>query len=93
MPLDGPLNQRMLGHIRTRNVIEHEKGIRKYFIRLGTINLNTLKDKEEEIVMMMEERDIDILGLCETRLPGEGTKLIHNNYSIREEEMLSMVLV
>ena len=32
--------------------------------------------------MMMEERKIDILGLCETRLPGEGTKLLHNNYQL-----------
>ena len=82
LPLDGPMNQRMLGHIRTRNVTDYEHGTRKHIVRLGTINLSTLKEKEEEIVMMMKERNIDILGLCETRLPGEGTKLLHDDYQL-----------
>ena len=77
---DGPNDQRMPGHILTRNVIGYGQGNGP--LRLGTINLSTLRDKEEEVIMMMEERKIDILGLCETRLPGEGTKLLHNNYQL-----------
>ena len=30
----------------------------------------------------MQKRNIDILGLCETRLPGEGNKLLHDNYQL-----------
>ena len=77
---DGPIDQRMPGHILTRNVIGHGQENRP--LRLGTINLSTLRGKEEEVIMMMQERRIDILGLCETRLPGEGTKLLHNNYQL-----------
>ena len=36
----------------------------------------------EEIIMMMEERNINILGMCETRLRGEGTELLHNNFQL-----------
>ena len=32
--------------------------------------------------MMMQARQIDILGLCETHLPGEGTKILHDNYQL-----------
>ena len=30
----------------------------------------------------MQKRNIDILGLCETCLPGEGNKLLHDNYQL-----------
>ena len=80
---DGPTDQRMPGHIQTRNDIGHgQDNLKHKPLRLGTINLSTLREKEEEIVMMMQERKIDILGLCETRLPGEGTKLLHNSYQL-----------
>ena len=72
----------MPGHIRTRNGIDHEHGIHKKVVRSGTINLSTLRGKEEEIVMMMRKRNIDILGLCETRLSGKGTKLLHGDYQL-----------
>ena len=32
--------------------------------------------------MMMQARKINILGLCETQMPGEGTKLLHGNYHL-----------
>ena len=77
---DGPNDQRMPGHILTRNVNGH--GQENQSLRIGTINLSTLRGKEEEVIMTMQERKIDILGLCETRLPGEGTKLLHDNYQL-----------
>ena len=49
---------------------------------MGTINLSTLRGKEEEIVEVMEERRLDILGLCETRLKGSGDSTVHNNYRL-----------
>ena len=75
------MDQRMCERsILTRNVIGHGK--ENTYLRLGTINLSTLRGKEEEVIMMMQERRMDILGLCETRLPGEGTKLLHGNYQL-----------
>ena len=41
-----------------------------------------MRDKQEEIIELMKERKIDILGLCETRLKEEGRKTIHNDYQI-----------
>ena len=55
---------------------------RKSKIRIGTINVSTARDKEEEIVEIMEERKLDILGLCETRFRGVGDRVIHNNYRL-----------
>ena len=49
-------------------------------IRMGTINIATMKDKEEEIVFMMKERNLDILGVCETRTKNEGQKKIHEDF-------------
>ena len=51
-------------------------------LRIGTINISTLRDKEEEIIMLMKKRRMDLLGLCETRLSGEGTKLLHEDYQL-----------
>lgn len=47
---------------------------------MGTINISTMRGREEEVVALMEERALDLLGLCETRLKGEGMKMLHNNY-------------
>ena len=41
-----------------------------------------MRGKEEEIVELMDERKLDILGLCETRLKGSNDRLIHNNYRL-----------
>ncbi len=42
----------------------------------------TFKDKEEEIIEMMKERKLEIVGLCETRIKGKGEKTLHENYKI-----------
>ena len=41
-----------------------------------------MNDKLEEVVDMMTDRNIEIMGICETRLPGQGTNVIHNNYQL-----------
>ena len=51
-------------------------------IRLGAINASTLNGKLEEVVELMMERNIDIMGICETRLEGEGRKKIHNDFQL-----------
>ena len=44
--------------------------------------MGTVRGKEEELVCLMKERNIDMLGLCETRLTGKGTKILHDNYQL-----------
>ena len=73
MPLDGPPDQ------LTRTGNRHGK---RNTLRIGTISLATLRGKEEEVVLMMKERNLDILGLCETRLSGTGCKLLHDITSL-----------
>lgn len=51
-------------------------------LRIATINVSTMEGKEEELVEMMIERNLDILGICETRLPGEGSKKLHLDYQL-----------
>jgi hypothetical protein len=51
-------------------------------IRIGMINVGSLKNKQEEVVQMMIDKNIAIIGLAETRLKGKGRKTIHNNYQL-----------
>ena len=39
-------------------------------LRIGALNIGTYRDKEEEILQIMKEKKIDIMGLAETRLRG-----------------------
>src|SRR5678816_1796877 len=39
-------------------------------LRVATLNVGTLRGKEEEMVELMLERRLDVLGVCETRLLG-----------------------
>ena len=52
------------------------------YLNLGTINIGTLNDKSEEIVDMMTNRNLKILGLAETRHKGSGHKQIHDSYEL-----------
>ena len=51
-------------------------------LKIGTINITTLNEKEEEVIEVMEERKLKIIGMSETRYKGQGNKTIHDNYSI-----------
>ena len=51
-------------------------------IKLGTINMATLSVKEEELVEVMNMRDLCILALAETRLNGNGDRPVHENYRL-----------
>ena len=53
---------------------------RKNGLRIGILNIGTFKDKAEEIVDMMKNRNIDILGISETRDKSTGRTIIHDNY-------------
>ena len=51
-------------------------------IRIGTINVATLREREEEIVDVMKMRNFSILALSETRLKGFEDRIIHENYRL-----------
>ena len=51
-------------------------------IRIGAINVATLRDEEEEVVEMMRARRLDILGMEETRLRRNGDRTIHEDYRL-----------
>ena len=59
-------------------------GLRKadFKMKIGAINVATLKGKEEELVEVMKMRDLSILALAETRLKGKGDRIIHENYRL-----------
>lgn len=56
--------------------------MRKNYATIATINIGTLRDKQEEIAEMMKEKKIKILGLAETRQKGRGRRTIHDNYEL-----------
>ena len=49
---------------------------------IATINIGTLNDKEEEVVQLIQDKKIKLIGLAETRTKGKGRKTLHNNYEI-----------
>lgn len=79
---DGLNDQQMPGHIKTQNRTDHAQWIflnKCKTLQIGTINLSELKEKEEEVIMLMKERNLDIIGLCETLLTGQGTNILHDD--------------
>ena len=52
----------------------------KHGLRLGLLNVGTLREKEEEITLLMEQRNLKILGISETREKITGKRTIHNDY-------------
>ena len=51
-------------------------------MKIATINIGTLRDKEEKLIDLMKQKKVDILGLCATRVKGIGTKMLHDNYHL-----------
>jgi exonuclease III len=46
------------------------------FLRIGTVNVGTMKKREGEVVEMLESRKIDICCLQETRWKGGSAKFM-----------------
>ena len=51
----------------------------KYGLRIGILNIGTLREKEE-VTLLMEERRLNIFGISETREKISGRRVIHNDY-------------
>ena len=52
------------------------------YMYFGTINIGTLKDKAEEIVHTMTERNLKLIGLAETRFSGNGHRNLHEDFEL-----------
>ena len=57
-----------------------ENELERKVLRIGILNIGTLRGKEEEIVMMMQERKINIMGISETRRKTSGRTVLHDPY-------------
>ena len=75
-----PPGQRVRG-LMNRNYNGHSQQKRR-MTRAATINVSTLREKEEEIIELMKVQKLEILGMCETRLRGNGEKILHDNYKL-----------
>ena len=77
--------RRIPGYERTHSVttthVHGTTGLEQR-LKIGTINVATLRQKEEELVEMMKMRDLSILAVEETRMRGKGDKIIHENYRL-----------
>ena len=51
-------------------------------LRIATINVSTLRDKEEEIIEVMKSRNLEIVTMCETRTNSNIDKTIHQHYRL-----------
>jgi exonuclease III len=68
-------------------------------LRFGTLNVGSLNKtgRKEEIIKMMIRRKIDILGLSETKWPGQGMKQMRRGHHIiwsgEKEEKRNVVAI
>ena len=51
-------------------------------LRIGAINVATLREKEEEIIEVMKTKKLSLLAVSETRLRGTGDKIMHDDYRL-----------
>lgn len=66
---------------------EHGQRLKKWTERksqlTATVNVGTVTgETEEEVMQLMKDRRLDIVGLCEIRLSEEGTMTIHDDYHL-----------
>ena len=84
-PLDGQGVQRIpgLGRInRINGQVNSTRTSKRKHLKIATVDVATLRGKEEDVVEVMRERKIDILGLCETRFKSKTDKKIDNDYRL-----------
>ena len=64
---------------RTKSTTERTQTTISGYADIGTINAGTIKGKIEEVVDIMQERNLKVLGVAETRLQGQGRQTVHTN--------------
>ena len=74
-PFNGRRVRRIPGLGQTNQMNDHLNRTRNYkknHFNIATVNVATMRDKEEEVIEVMKERNVAIMGLCETRYRGKG---------------------
>ena len=51
-------------------------------LRIGIMNVATLREKEEELIEVMKIRKLSITAVCETRMRSNGDRVIHEGYRL-----------
>jgi len=54
----------------------------KQTFKIATMNISTMNGKEEDVVEALKARDFSVLGLCETRVKGNGERVLHGDYKL-----------
>ena len=80
-PFDGQRVRRTPGFGRIQQLTTRHSKKTKDF-RISTLNIGTLRDKEEEIVELMRERKLLVMGLCETQTKESDDRIIHAGYRL-----------
>ena len=50
--------------------------------KIAIINVSTMRGKEEEVVDIMKNENLSIVGLSETRMRGSGKKILEENQKL-----------
>ena len=58
------------GQIQRRRTFNRKQTMNLTTLKISSLNIDTYKDKEEEILEVMRERNVDIMGMAETRMGG-----------------------
>ena len=74
-----PLNGQ--GVLRISGAVNYESR-RANKLKIAIINIATMRGKEEELVDIMERSGLGAVGLSETRIKGNGEKILHGNYKL-----------
>ena len=60
----------------------HGEKRKKPILRMAVINLSTARRNKEEVAELIEEKRLDVLGICETRFKGNGDRIIHEKFRL-----------
>ena len=51
-------------------------------LRIGIMNVATLREKEEELVEVMKVGELSVMAVCEARMQVNGDRIIHESYRL-----------
>ena len=74
-----PLNGQ--GVLRISGVM-NSKSRKASKLKIAIINISTMRGKEEELVDIMKNKNLSIVGLSKIRIKGSGEKILHENYKL-----------
>ena len=61
------------------SIVMSSKSRKASKLKIAIINISTMRGKEEELVDIMKNDNLSIVGLSETSIKGSGEKILHEN--------------